>query len=139
MSLFKQFGTDAAAETAGVKVEFGPNEDKTVPTFHLSRMGKSNKRYSKALELATRPYRRQIELGTMSNDVADKLFLEVFVSTILLGWDNVQDREGKAMAFTKENAVELMGQLPELYDDLQEKAKSAALFRETALEDEAKN
>jgi len=139
MSLYKQFETNAVIEAAGVKVEFGENDDLTIPTFHISRIAKSNKRYSKALEAATRPYRRQIELGTMSENVADKLFRDVFVTTILLGWENVQGRDGTLLEFNKENASMLLKDLPELFDDLQEKAKSASLFRETALEDEAKN
>lgn len=139
MSLYKQFETNATLEAAGIEVEFGENDDLTIPTFRISRIAKSNKRYSKALEAATRPYRRQIELGTVSENVADKLFRDVFVSTILMGWENVQGRDGKPLEFTKENASMLLKDLPELFEDLQEKAKSASLFRETALEDEAKN
>lgn len=139
MSLFKQFQTNADIEAAGVKVEYGQNDNGSVPAFYVSRIAKSNKRYSKALEAATRPYRRQIELGTMPEDVADRIFMEVFVSTILMGWENIESQDGSPLAFTKENAVQLLKALPELFDDLQEKAKQASMFREASLEDDAKN
>lgn len=139
MSLYTQFKTNAAKEVEGVEIQYGPNEDGTIPTFVISRMGKSNKRYTKALEAATRPYRRQIELGTMNNDTAESLFLGVFVDTVLKGWRNVKDETGNEIPFGKETAIKVLSDLPELYDDLQEKAKSASLFREEALEDEAKN
>lgn len=138
MSLYSQFATNQSKEVDGVMVEYGPNSDSTVPTFKLSRMGKSNKRYAKALDAATKPYRRQLELGTMDQAISERVFMEVFVTTVLLGWNDVEMDDSKA-AFNKANAIKLFTDLPELYDDLQEKAKSAALFRDEALEIEAKN
>jgi hypothetical protein len=139
MSLYTQFKTNAEKEVEGVEIQYGPNEDGTIPTFIISRMGKSNKAYTKALEAATRPYRRQIELGTMNNDTAETLFIGVFAKTVLKGWKNVRDESGAEIAFSEKAAVKLLTDLPEMYDDLQEKAKSASLFREESLEDEAKN
>jgi hypothetical protein len=139
MSLYTQFKTNAEKEVEGVEIQYGPNEDGTIPTFIISRMGKSNKAYTKALEAATRPYRRQIELGTMNNDTAETLFIGVFAKTVLKGWKNVRDESGVEIAFSEKAAVKLLTDLPEMYDDLQEKAKSASLFREEAIEEEAGN
>ena len=96
MSLYKQFATNSEKEMEGVEVQMteAENEDGSIPTFVVSRMGKSNKRYSKALEAATRPYRRQIELGTMNNDKAEEIFMGVFVDTVLKGWKNVRGEDG---------------------------------------------
>ena len=141
MSLYKQFKTNAEKESEGVEIEFNEaaNDDGSVPTFTISRMGKSNKRYTKALEAATRPYRRQIELGTMKNEVAEEIFLNVFVDTVLKGWKNVRDEKGGELPFGKQSAVKLFQDLPEVYERLQEEAKQSANFRDLALEDEAKN
>lgn len=139
MSLHSQFKTDATLENAGIAIQYGPNDDGSVPEFVISRTGKSNKKYTKALEAATKPYRRQIDLGTMNNDLAEKLFMGVFIDTILKSWSNVQDEKGKDIAFTKQAAIKLFSELPELYDDLQDKSKNAGLFREADLEDDAKN
>ena len=102
-------------------------------------MGQGNKRYSKALEVATRPYRRQLELGTMNGEIADRLFRKVFCETVLLGWANVTNRDEEYIEFSPEAALALFTDLPDLYTELQEKAKSAALFREESTEDETKN
>jgi hypothetical protein len=141
MSLYKQFATNSEKEMEGVEVQMteAENDDGSVPTFIVSRMGKSNKRYSKALEAATRPYRRQIELGTMNNDKAEEIFLGVFVDTVLKGWKNVRDESGADMPFTKQTATKLFKDLPEVYERLQEEAKLSANFREVSLEEEAKN
>lgn len=139
MSLYSQFATDKAAEVDGVWVEYGANEDGSVPAFKISRMSKANKKYTKALEKATRPHRRAIELETMNNDLAERLFMEVFVDTVLLDWKNIRTRDGEELALNKDAAMKLFVELPELYDDLQEKAKKASLFREETLEEEAGN
>lgn len=141
MSLYKQFATNTEKEIEGIEVQMteAENNDGSIPTFVVSRMGKSNKRYSKALEAATRPYRRQIELGTMNNDKAEEIFLGVFVDTVLKGWNNVRDESGADMPFTKQNAMKLFKDLPEVYERLQEEAKLSANFREASLEEEAKN
>jgi hypothetical protein len=141
MGLYSEYQTNAAKETEGVKIKMteAENADKTIPTFWVSRMGKSNKVYSKALEAATRPYRRQIELGTMQNAIAEEIFLTVFINTLLKGWENVQDEKGNVLEFNKTNAKKVLTDLPDVYDRLQEEAKLAANFRDEALEEEAKN
>ncbi len=141
MSLYKQFATNTEKEIEGIEVQMteAENDDGSIPTFVVSRMGKANKRYSKALEAATRPYRRQIELGTMNNDKAEEIFLGVFVDTVLKGWKNVRDESGADMPFTKQTATKLFKDLPEVYERLQEEAKLSANFREASLEEEAKN
>ena len=141
--LRKHFKTNSTKETEGVEIELpeATNEDGTVPVFILSRMGKSNKAYSKALEAATRPYRRQVELGTMKNEVAEELFKGVFVNTVLRGWRHVQDDKGNEIPFTRENALALLNEegMEDLYDRLQQEAGMSANFRDTALEAEAGN
>lgn len=139
MSLYSQFATNKDAEVEGVWVEYGANEDGSIPAFKISRMSKANKKYTKALERATRPHRRAIELETMNNDLAERLFMEVFVDTVLLDWKGIKQRDGEELEFCKKNALKLFEDLPELYDDLQEKAKKASLFREETLEEEAGN
>lgn len=146
MSLTKQFKTNQSKEVSGVTIDYGTNADGSTIQFILSRMSRSNVAYTKCLELATRPYRRQIEMKTLDDATATKVFIDVFVKTILKGWNNVllsdvtgnSDDEGFA-PFNESNAIQLMNNLPDLYDDLQEQAKSAQLFKDESLEIEAKN
>jgi len=139
MSLFKQFATNKDAEQDGIWVEYGPNDDGTIPGFKIARAGKSNKKWAKAVERATKPHRRAIQLETMDNALSEKIMLGVFVESILIDWRNVQGKDGKLLQLTKESATALFEALPELYDDLNDKASKAAIFRDEALENEAKN
>ena len=64
---------------------------------------------------------------------------EVFVKSILLGWENITDAEGKKMDFTERNAMKLFNDLPDIYEDLFEQSSKASLFREASMEEDAKN
>lgn len=139
MSLFKQFATNKEAEQDGIWVEYGPNDDGTIPGFKIARAGKSNKKWAKAVERATKPHRRAMQLETLDNAVAEKLMQGVFIESILIDWRNVQGKDGKPLQLSKQNATDLFDALPELYDDLNDKANKVAIFREEALENEAKN
>ena len=138
MSLFDQFETNNDKEVEGVDVQYAPNKDGTIPTFTISRMSKANKKYQKYMEKRTKPYARQLQLGTMDEETAQNMFQDIFITTVLKGWSNVRGRDGKDLAFTKENAAMVMQALPDLYEDLEAKSKSAALFRNEEDEDDAK-
>lgn len=139
MSIFEQFETNKQAEKEGVAISYGANSDGTVPTFFVSRMSRTNKKYLQALERNTKPHRRAIELETIKPDQAESINMQVFVDAILLGWENIKGKDGEAIQFSKEAAKALFEKLPDLYDDLNEKAKKASTFRDEQKEEEAKN
>jgi hypothetical protein len=139
MSLYKNYATDPNKESNGAEVPFEANEDGTIPTFIVSRIGDTNKEYMKSLRAATKPFQRQIDTGTLPADKDAAIFMEVFVSSILKGWSNVQDENGVNLPFTKSNAEKLFSDLPDVFKELQKQASTAALFRKTVLEDQAKN
>ncbi len=147
MSLREQFGTNLSKETEGVEVKYGKNDDGTEPTFIISRMGKSNKGYMKALERALRPHKRAIDLKTMDNEVAGKILEDVFVAHVLKGWSNVMlnditgktEDKGKQAPYSREMATALFEVLPDLFDELNSQANDASNFRDAQLEDDAKN
>lgn len=139
MSLYKQFKTDANLERDGILIDYGPNS-KDLPTrFRLARAGGQNKAYAKALEKATRPHKKSIQMGSLDNNIADRIFMEVFVDTVVLGWENVEDENGNDLEFTRENVLKLFTDLPDLYQDLREQAQNASLFREELLEEDLGN
>lgn len=147
MGLRNTFKTDKTAEVEGVEIEVDINEHNNKPiTIRLSRMSRSNKRYTKRLDTVTRPHMAAIQNETLNEAVASKMMREVFVDTVLLGWSNLPKSEltGNAedtdeLPFTRENALALFDELPDLYEDWEARAKKAATFREEEREDAAKN
>lgn len=139
MSLFKNYATDSAKEANGVTVPVGTNDDGTEISFVIARLGGGNKAYAKALEAAQKPYRRQIQLKTMDTELHEKIFREVFASTIIKGWSNVRDADEKEISFTSKNAAMLLEKLPNLYDDLFAQSQNLELFRSDTVEEDEKN
>lgn len=139
MPLYDDFETDLTVEKQGVWIEYSPNKDGSVPGFKVARLCKTNQKYQKLLEARSRPHRRAAEVGTLSEEVAEGVYMGVFIDSIIVETRNLQDREGKPVKGTKENLTTLFRALPELYEDLAERSKKISLFRTEAVEDEAKN
>jgi hypothetical protein len=138
-NLFKQFKTDPKKEQDGIAIQYGANDDGTIPSFRVRRRGASNQQYAKVLTRETMPYRRQIELNALDEMVSRAILMKVFCMAVLVGWDNVQDESGKVIAFNTENAVMLFNLLPDLYDDLVLQSGKLELFRSDEVEQAAKN
>lgn len=139
MSLYTQFETDREIEKTGIVLDYGFNSKKQPIQIRIARAGGANERYSKLLELRTKPYRRQIQNETLENAVAEKITKEVYAQTVVLGWTGVEDRDGNEMPFTQENCVKLFTDLPDLWSDVQSQSTRASLFRAEILEADAKN
>ncbi len=147
MGLRKTFKTDRDAEINGVEVEVSVNDHNGLPIkIRIARMSQGNKRYTKELNRVTKPHMSAIQNDAMDNDLARKMLQEVFVDTILLGWDNLpaseltgDEGDTEMLEFTRENALALFKELPDLYDDWEARANKAAAFREKEREEEAKN
>jgi hypothetical protein len=139
MSLYSEFKLSEEKLQQGTKVVFSPNDDGTVPTFILGYMSNSNQRYTKCLERESKPHQRLIELKRLPAETDAAIMRRVFCQTILLGWENVQDVNGKPFVYTLENAIKLLTDLPELFTQLKIEASNRSRFLEAELEDEAKN
>jgi hypothetical protein len=147
MGLRNTFKTNSTKETEGVEIPVAVNDHNGKPiTIRVSRMSRSNKRYTKALEEATRPHSAAIANETLDNELGAKLLQEVFVDTVLLGWSNLpkseltgNNEDTSNLPFTRENALKLFEEMPDLYDNWEAHAKRAANFRDSEREDNAGN
>lgn len=147
MSLRKTFKTDQNAEVEGVWLEVAVNDHNGKPIrIKLARMSSTNKRYTKALNTVTKPHQSAIQNDALDNDLARKMLQEVFADTILLDWENLPKSEltgvetdTDLLEFSKDNAMALFAEMPDLYDDWESRAQKAAAFREAEREKNAKN
>jgi hypothetical protein len=128
------FATDPELEKSGVWLNLGG-----VGKFLIAYAGGANERFEVLAEEYTRPYRRMITTGTMDEATAKTVMQKVFVDACLLNWEEVTNREGELLSFSKENAYKLMADLPHLFKMLQDEAGSFANFRKETLKDEVKN
>lgn len=141
--LYKNYATNQDLEVQGIFFEAGEFEENGETKkirFKLARSGGANKAFAKALERETRPYRSGGKIrSTLTNEKADAAYLKAFCSTVLLGWENVRDRNDQPIPFSPEAAERLMEELPDLYNDLKETASNSAIFREDVRETDLGN
>lgn len=129
-SPYKQYKTNESVEQKGIILDYGDFE------IVVARAGGANKRYQLMMEKKTRPFRN---LSSLSDDRLMAILREVYAETVVLSWKNVCGQDGKDIPFSKENFVKLMIDLPDLFRDIIDQASSMAAFRETILEQDAKN
>lgn len=138
MSLYKQFETNPELEKKGIWVEYEDGEEKP-SRFLIARAGGANTAFNKAMEAAAQPIRRKLQNNLVGVAELRKLNVKVFSETVILGWENVKDAQGNELAFTRENVVKLFTDLPDLFDDIQEQAGRAVLYRKVLQEQDSGN
>lgn len=132
-SIYDQFATNSNWEQQGITLEYGDAR------FRVARAGGSNKAFQRSLESKTRKYRRAIQTDNFPPDQANAIMREVYAETVVLGWENVFDRQGNAITFSKENCIKLFNDLPDLFQDIMDQAGKAMLFREDVNEKSSGN
>lgn len=133
MNVYDMFRTDAGLERSGVWLDYGPFK------FLLARAGGSNIAFQRILAAKLKPLRRQIEMETMADEQARRLLVETYAEAVVLGWEGITDEKGTPLEFTKENAIKVLSDLPDLFRDIQNQAGSLSMFRAREVQAVAKN
>lgn len=128
-SIYDMFESDDNLEKKGIWVDYSG-----AGSFLVARAGGANQKFAKVLQAKTQPYKFQIDNDLMDEKVGRKLLIEAFVEAVLLDWKDVYDRSGVKMSCTKDNAVKLFTDLPDLFQDLQQQASKFANFRRQEIE-----
>ncbi len=125
---FSKFLTDPEAEEAGVWVEAGDG-------LRLRVARTNNARYRRALAEAARPNREALR-GPGGPELLDRILLDVFADTVLLGWEGLEDEEGKPLPYSRAVARQclersrdfrdLVGSLAERQEQFRKKEAEAA-------------
>jgi hypothetical protein len=99
-------------------------------TIFINRAGGANKKFAKALDTRMKPHRQRFERGMLDEETSLKLLVEAYAEGVVVGWEDVKDKNGKNMEFNFDNCVKLLTDLPDLFADIQEQASNVSLFRE---------
>ncbi len=133
-SIYDLFERDEDMETKGIWQNFGP-----YGKFLIARAGGANARFLSMLSKTMEPYQRQIQKNMLPEDVANELLINVFARTVILGWEGVIDKDGKAIEYSYEACVKLLTDLPDFFIDMREEATRIQNFRSAEFEDDAGN
>lgn len=149
-SPFAAFETDPSVERDGIKLDYGAFY------FRVARAGGANSRFRDVLRQRMAPHKRAVATETMNDDLADKISIDVFAETVILGWGRpAKDKDGKPTGKDEEGVItwrdgtdrdysvdsvkELFRLLPDLARDVMVQAQSAALFRSAIADIDAGN
>jgi hypothetical protein len=122
-SLYDAFGTVKKYEAEGVTLDFG------VAKFRVRRAGGSNRQFMTTLAAKLRPHRRAIDAGTLPDDVAKEMQMEVYFETVVVGWEDVTDEAGNVLEYSLVNFKKVMTDLPDLWDTLRTEADNMKNFQ----------
>lgn len=134
MSLYARYETSNKLSIKGAPVKFPANEDGSFPTFFIARAHSSNQLFAKACKSN---YEKGIP--NMSEEELLEANLAIFLDANLIGWENILDRKGKVLPFSKENAKTLLTDLPEVFEKLQREASELSNYLKSAEEKAVKN
>lgn len=133
-NLSKLFGTDMVAEVEGVWIDYAEGV-----SMKIARMGGANYEYSRYLSAQLKPYKFQLDKGTLSEEKSKEIMADVIARCVLKDWKGVTDGQGQPIEFSLAAAKEILFQYPELLKDLQTQASDYRRFALEVLEDVVKN
>jgi hypothetical protein len=134
MGVYDLFGTDKDAETRGVWIHFGGGIG-----VHVRRSGGGNKDFKMKLERLHREKKRQLDLGVLDDDDLRPEMVDLYASTVLIGWKGITGPDGKEIPFNKQNAVQVLMDLPEFFDEIRTESGRIENFRSLTAEETGKN
>lgn len=153
MGLYANYATDAELEKNGAVCDLGENG-----VWILARAGGQNEKFARELRRITKPHKRAILADTIDPKLAEKLTIEAFSKTVVLGWlkkgeplpgsdpanpvlceHDVTGPDGQPLPFSPAAVKMLLTDLPDLYQDLKAFAEDSSTFQRGAVEEEGKS
>ena len=80
----------------------------------------NNKNFKRMFREVLKPYKREFEKGRMEDSVAEDLMIGCVAKTILVGWKNFKDTDGKEWKYTHQNAEALLRDDKDAYEAITE-------------------
>jgi len=125
INLDKSFKTDRKMEIEGIWFEISEGV-----RFKIARFGGSNSvEVKKAMAKFHKPYAKAIEKSLISDEKERSIYCKSFVHSCVIDWEGIEI-DGEIAPFSKEKAVEVFCQLPDLLDTLVEHASSQDNYKE---------
>lgn len=121
-NLYHLFETDKEMELKGIALKFGDSK------FHVKRAGGANREFDTIFNEKTRAMSSKLQLAALSPEQSDAILMEVYFEAVMLDWEDVTNRAGELLEFTKENFVQVMKDLPDLWKGLRTEAANMDNF-----------
>jgi len=135
MANLKLLKTDTAKESEGVWVDWELDVK-----LRIARMG--NPAFDAMMKRLSQPHLKKVRDRSIEGDEAlEAVIVEAAAHTLLVGWKNIEDENGKAIKYSAKKAYEFFKDdgLRDLYKFVLSQANDAAQYRQSLDEDAAGN
>ena len=158
-TMYQNHATDTQFERKGVWVDYGGFR------VLVAKAGGANRKYLQMIERETKPVRRAMAAGSLTEERAKPIMIKVFSETIVHGWqvfqafeddhdgkgtkaqldeggiwkDGIEQPDGSLGKFTKENVVAVLTNLPAVFGMIKLDAMADDIYLATVREEEAGN
>ena len=123
-NLDKLYKTNSSLENDGVDFEISPGV-----AFVIGRYHAKSKTLREAMAKETKPYTKQLQNNTISEEKAFEISVKAFVSGCVRGWKGIVIN-GEEVPYSEQACVELLMGLPDLFETLQEYASNRKHYLE---------
>lgn len=133
MKIYSRYKTDDDAELNGTWVDLGDGAQVKVARF-------GNTKHRELIAKLQKPYTSILKAGLeIPEDAKMKMAVESIASAILIEWRGIEDESGKEIPYSIEAAKKLLTELKDFRDTITYLAMQQETFRQTAIEEAAKN
>jgi len=129
--LKKLFGTDQNKEKEGVWQDMGDGLK-----MRIARIGNPN--YQKRFQALSKPHRRALRRGTLSDEIAEQLLIKCLAETIVLDWEGVEEN-GSTIPYSVDNAIRVLTDYPDLRNYVNDIANEMEGYKEDVDEEAIDN
>lgn len=134
MAFIDNIKTDLQKETEGVWVEFELG-------IRLKIARARNAAYLEMMRKIMEPRRKTIREGGMELEELQDLLKQVQAKTVLLGWENIEDKEDKPIKYSSEQALAFFNdpELRDFYTFVITQSENMENFKKELVKDSEKN
>lgn len=133
MKIYSRYKTDEDAELNGTWVDLGDGAQVKVARF-------GNAKHREIIAKLQKPYAGTLKAGLeIPEEAKMKMAVESIATSILLDWRGIEDENGSPLPYSLDNARKLLNDLKDFRDTVTYLAMQQETFRQTALEQAAKN
>ena len=96
----------------------------------------NNTNFKRLFRTLISPHKYQMENGqTIPEEISEDIMLQCYSKTILVGWKDFKDAEGKEYKYSIENAYDLLKEDEDAYDFVKNQAGSMDAFMNKEVKD----
>ena len=134
MACIDKIKSDLQKENEGVWVDFEVG-------IRLKIARARNSAYRELMRKLTEPYRKTIRDGGMELEQLEDLLRQVRAKTILLDWENIEDKNGNSIKYSSEQALVFFNdlELRDFYTFVITQSENMENFKKELVEDSEKN